>query len=157
MIAENFFDGGNEPAAQGVRMSGSDHVIVGNYFKRLRDGVIVYNGQVDPEPKGYAPVTNTLIASNSFDNCQNSLTLGVGQRGRTLTPKNLRIEYNLVQAKGPKIIQQLSPDMDLKYKGNVIFGAELGISPQDGIEIRKPILPKMTAVSRKDVGPSWMK
>jgi hypothetical protein len=55
------------------------------------------------------------------------------------------------------MIQQLSPDIDAKYKGNVMFGADLGIPPQDGIEIRPPTLPKIAAISRKDVGPSWIK
>lgn len=157
LIAGNYFFGGNEPESQGVRISGSDHVVVNNYFKRVQDALRVYNGQVNPEPKGYTAVNNTLIASNTFEDCVNNLILGVNERGRTLTPKNLRIAHNVVQAKSGAIIQQLSPDMDVKYEGNIMFGADLGIERPAGIELRKPALPRIVPISAKEVGPAWMK
>jgi poly(beta-D-mannuronate) lyase len=160
LIQGNYFFGGDEPEAQGVRISGSDHVVIDNCFKGLRDALFIYNGQVDPEPKGYAAVNNALIASNIFENCVNNLILGVGERGRTLPPQNLRIQHNLVQALTPgfsPVIQQLSPIADVKYEGNVVFGAELGIEARPGIEIRKPILPQRTPLTVEDVGPAWMK
>ena len=158
LIVGNYFFGGDDPEAQGVRISGSDHVVVGNYFKDVRDALQVYNGQVDPELRGYAAVNNTLIASNAFEHCINNLILGVGDRGRILTPKKLRIAHNLVDAApGSKpMIQQRTPEIDVTYEGNVMFGAELGIAAQPGIEVKEPSLPKPSPVGRKDVGPPWM-
>jgi hypothetical protein len=131
--------------------------VIGNYFKDLRDALFVYNGQVNPEPRGYAAANNALIASNAFENCLNNLILGVGDRGRTLSPRNLRIEHNLIHAKSGRIIQQPTLVPGAAYKGNVMFGADLGIPPQPGIELRKPTLPKPVHLTVKDVGPSWMK
>ena len=158
VIAGNYFFGGDDPQAQGVRISGSDHVVVGNYFKALKDALQIYNGQVDPEPRGYVAVNNTLIASNAFDHCANNLILGVGDRGRVLAPKKLRIVNNLVLASaGAKpMIQQRTPEIDVTYDGNVMFGTELGIAAQGGIELKEPTLPKPTPVGRSDVGPAWM-
>ena len=156
VIAGNCFFGGDDPEAQGVRISGSDHIVVGNYFRDLHDALFVYNGQVDPEPRGYASVNNTLIASNAFEKCLNNLMLGVGDRGRTISPRNLRIEHNLVLARTGRIIQQPTPVPDATYEGNIMFGADLGIGLVPGIELRKLVLPKPVHVTRSDVGPAWM-
>jgi poly(beta-D-mannuronate) lyase len=121
VIAGNYFLGGDEPDAQGVRISGSDHIVVNNHFRGLRDALLVYNGQVNPEPRGYAAVNDTLIASNVFENCAKNLVVGVGERGRTLAPKNLRLEHNLVRTNLP----------------------DAASSPR--------------TLSRKNVGPAWMK
>ena len=141
IIAGNHFLGGDEPEAQGVRISGSDHSVVGNYFKGIHDALIVYNGQVDPEPRGYAAVNNTLIASNIFENCANNLIVGVGDRGRILVPKNLRVEDNLVQTNLAQFIQLRSPSSDVRYKGNVTLSRAKNDMPTKG-----PI-----------PGPAWMK
>jgi poly(beta-D-mannuronate) lyase len=158
LIVGNYFFGREDPEAQGVRISGSDHVVVGNYFKYVKDALQIYNGQVDPEPRGYAAVNNTLIASNVFEDCINNLILGVGDRGRVLTPKKLRIAHNLVSTvTGSKpMIQVRTPGIDVTYEGNVMFGAELGIPAQPGIDVREPILPRFKPVNRRDVGPIWM-
>lgn len=159
MIAGNYFFGGDDPEAQGVRISGSDHVVVGNYFKGLKDALQVYNGQVDPEPRGYAAVNNTLIASNVFEHCVNNLVLGVGDRGRILTPQRLRVAHNLALTSfGAKPILQLrTPGIDATYEGNVEFGETLEVAARSGPEVQDPRLPKPSAVGRKDVGPAWMK
>jgi poly(beta-D-mannuronate) lyase len=159
IIDGNYFLGGDEPEAQGVRISGSDHVVINNYFKGLRDALFVYNGQVNPEPRGYAAVNNTLIASNVFEDCVNNLILSVGDRGRTVSPRNLRIEHNLVQARTGRIIQQLTGGADVKYEGNVMSGAELGIEsrPSREIELRRPVLPRRLPLTRQEVGPEWMR
>jgi poly(beta-D-mannuronate) lyase len=141
VLAGNYFFGGDEPEAQGVRVSGSDHVVIGNYFNGVRDALIVYNGQVDPEPRGYAAVNNTLIASNIFENCANNVIVGVGDRGRTLIPKNLRIEDNLVQTNLAQFIRLRSSSAEVRDKGNVTLSRPKGQTP------KKAQVP----------GPAWMK
>jgi poly(beta-D-mannuronate) lyase len=140
-IEGNYFDGGEEPASQGIRVSGSGHVILNNYFKGIRDALLIYNGQPDPEPRGYTAVNDALIAFNTLEDCANNLVLGIGSRGRTLTPRNLRITGNLVQAQpGPPIIRLRSDDIDVSYDANVMFGGELGIPEPDGIHTGLSVL-----------------
>lgn len=141
LIAGNCFIGGDEPTAQGVRISGSDHVVINNYFNGVRDAMLVCNGQVDPEPRGYAAVNNTLIVSNSFENCANNLVLGVGDRGRILTPKNLRVAHNVFRGSSEPF-QSRSPNIDVRFEGNLT----------NATSITRP-----AAVTGEAVGPAWMK
>jgi poly(beta-D-mannuronate) lyase len=144
LIAGNYFFGGDESDAQGVRISGSDHVVVNNHFKGLHDALLVYNGQVDPEPKGYAAVNNTLIASNVFENCANNLIVGVGDRGRTLSPKNLRIEHNLAQTNLAEFVQfRNAGSANVRYAGNVLGDRNFKEAQH--------------VPGARDVGPAWMK
>jgi hypothetical protein len=116
-------------------------VILNNYFKGIRDALLIYNGQPDPEPRGYTAVNDALIAFNTLEDCANNLVLGIGSRGRTLTPRNLRITGNLVQAQpGPPIIRLRSDDIDVSYDANVMFGGELGIPEPDGIHTGLSVL-----------------
>jgi poly(beta-D-mannuronate) lyase len=139
-IEGNYFFGGNESGSQGLRISGSDHVVINNYFKGVRDAIQVYNGQSAPQPTGYTPVNNTLIACNTLEDCANNLVLGVGGTGRGLTPRNLRIAYNIVQGTSGNIIQNRSSGIDVHYKGNVMFGANLGMEDHAGISRQRPAL-----------------
>jgi len=45
----------------------------------------------------------------------------------------------------------------VKYKANVMFGADLGVKEQQGMEIRKPVLPEVGVITRNRVAPGWMK
>lgn len=129
-VEGNYFDGGSEAAAEGVRVIGSDQVVINNYFKDLRTALIVYNGQSGTEAKDYAPVTNALIAFNTFDGCAENFSLA--PNNRPVPPKGVRIVGNLVQAKSGKIIAVRGTG-EYAYEGNVMFGAELGVEAPTGI------------------------
>jgi hypothetical protein len=119
-------------------MSGSGHVVINNYFKQLKEAVIIYNGQVNADAKGYEPVSDVLIAGNTLQDCVNNFAIGVN--GRAVAPKKLRIASNLVQAKAGKIIRSPSAATEVTYEGNVMFGAELGLDTSSGISQQKPAL-----------------
>ena len=137
-IVGNYFFGGAEPAAQGVRISGSHHRVINNYFKGLRDALLVYNGQPNPEPTGYAAVSNTVIAANTFQDCSNTIVVGVGGRDRTIAPQDLRFVSNFVRSKADMIIQHGASPLEVEYEGNLMFGAKPGIDDHAGISTRPP-------------------
>ena len=39
----------------------------------------------------------------------------------------------------------------------MMFGAELGVKEQHGMEIRKPVLPEVGVITRNEVALGWMK
>ncbi|MES2693247.1 MAG: polysaccharide lyase 6 family protein [Verrucomicrobiota bacterium] len=136
-VEGNYFFGGSEPKAGGVRIIGSDQVVINNYFKGLRYALVVYNGQTGSDPKDYAPVDNALVAFNTLDNCVENFTIATN--ARPIPPKNLRIVGNLVRASSGSIFR-LGTGVEAIYASNVMFGAELGFAPRAGISSSPPAL-----------------
>lgn len=136
-IEGNYFFGGDDPASRGVRAIGSNHVVINNYFKRVPAALVIYTGEAAPEPRGYAPVVNALVAFNTFEECV-APTLVLGATNRPVRPKNVRLAYNLVQADSGPIVEMPDGKVDVSHAGNLMFGAELGIGTTAGIDRTKP-------------------
>lgn len=136
-VEGNYFYGGAEPKAGGVRIIGSDQVVVSNYFRGLRQALVIYNGQSGSDPRDYAPVENALVAFNTFDDCTETFTFATN--ARPVRPKNVRLIGNLVRAREGKIFRS-APGVDVAYTGNVMFGTELGLEGgvPNGIVHRAP-------------------
>lgn len=123
-VEGNYFFGGAENKAGGVRIIGSDQVVVNNYFRGLRQALVIYNGQSGNDPRDYAPVVNALVAFNTFDDCAETFTFATN--ARPVPPKNVRLVGNLVRARAGRIFR-CGQGADVSYLGNYMFGAELGL------------------------------
>lgn len=137
-VEGNFFFAGEDPASDGLRVIGPDHVVLNNYFKGVRNGIIVYSGETDPKPTGYRPVARALIAGNTIEHCANALVLG--SSGRAVPPKNVTLAGNLVIGRSAPLIHADAKGMDIAYVANLMLGPELGIADTPGIDRDAPPL-----------------
>lgn len=103
LVENNFFFGEGVPESGGVRIAGSHHKVINNYFQDLtgtglRAAISVMNAQKHPALNGYWPVTDITLAGNIIVNCKEGIVLGSGsgERGRTVAPVDCRIYGNKI-------------------------------------------------------------
>jgi len=82
-VESNMFLGNKARGTGGVRIIGSGHVVVNNYFADLegddsRSGISFMNGFVDSPLSGYFQVEKAVVAFNTFVDCKVAMTIGVG-------------------------------------------------------------------------------
>jgi len=147
LVEGNYFFGGNKPESGGVRIIGEDHRVINNYFtdlagKQFRSAVAVMAGIPNSEPSGYFQVKKAVVAFNTIVNCQDSISLSVaaGKRGRTLPPEDCVFANNIVEGRYAPLIHETIPSVNLKWEGNILYGAETGQPAQEGLRADDPTL-----------------
>jgi poly(beta-D-mannuronate) lyase len=111
---------------RGIRLIGSDHVVVNNYIADMKsDGIVLYSGESNPAPTGYEAATNPIIAFNTIVNCPAGVVVG---SGKAVAPKNVRIANNafLVPAGNAMRIDQAPSG--ITYEGNLWQGRGSGFT-----------------------------
>ncbi len=141
VVAENFFFGDGEPRAGGVRLQGTDQVVVNNMFRSLHAfGVAMMDGAHDDL---YVRTERALVAFNTFAGCRAALVVGLNHSRypNGTPPKNCVIANNVftlarsdVQAgfKTVRLVQDDEP-VDWTWEGNVTDG-DLGMPARGGIQ-----------------------
>lgn len=123
-VEQNYFLGGKAKGTGGVRIIGSGHIVINNYFADLegddsRSAVSFMNGLVDSPPHGYFQVENAIVAYNTFIDCKVALTLGVeASKKQPLAPKNCQVLNNLYLGRRNEIREEAKPE-NLKQAGNL--------------------------------------
>jgi poly(beta-D-mannuronate) lyase len=148
-VEGNFFFGKGSRFCGGVRIVGEDHKVINNYFADLggvdyRAALTLMEGIPHSKLNGYFQVKNALIAFNTFVNNKQTFDfgLGVGSRKRSLPPENCIVANNVVLSHHSPLVILHDPVTTVSYIGNIMFGAELGISPTPGIRQLDPTLTK---------------
>lgn len=175
IVEGNVFYGDGVEASGGIRITGRDNRIVGNYLEglwgtKLRSAITVMTGTKDSPGKrgGYNQVDGTLIADNILVNNSQGLSVGMlgekYRRGDVYPAINTSIENNLIAgAEGTPLA--LADDLSgITWRDNIIAGspppAAAGI---DGIHFADPD-PTAVAAGRDairgrlsdiEVGASW--
>jgi hypothetical protein len=94
------------------------------------------NGIPGSPPHGYFQVKRAVVAFNTFVDCRANLSLGLvsnNPQGGVLPPKDCTIANNVVWSdKGP-LVHEISKPMSLRWQGNILHGAELGVRSTAGI------------------------
>ena len=102
LVDGNVFFGKGKADTGGVRVIGSQHKVINNYFEKLRGdsaraAIALGNGIPKSPLNGYAPVVKALVVHNTVIDCEQPLRIGVGAstKGRSVVPKDSMIAYNL--------------------------------------------------------------
>ena len=145
VVEANYFLGNDKPGTGGVRIIGEDHQVTGNYFAHLRGdssraSLSIMNGIPNSPLNRYFQVKRPVIAHNTFVGTRVSVLFGLGADGeKTLLPEDVSFEDNVVRAEGPVLTMQVTPEA-IRWRGNVFYGAALGMPHPDGIAWQDPVL-----------------
>ncbi len=140
LVERNLFLGEKARGSGGVRIIGSDHTVVNNYFEALegddyRSALCIMNGIPDSPANGYQPVERAIVAHNAFVECKRTIVIGADNDEKTQVPPNHCLFANnvIVSRRGPMI--DLWPEAtNIRWLGNRCFGlGELGIEEQPGV------------------------
>ncbi len=145
-VEGNFFLGRGKARSGGIRVMGEDHVVINNYIADVddrMDGAISIAAGIENTPaNGYQQVKNATIAHNTIVNVKGaaiSMDWGVGERNRTLLPQGLTIAHNLIHSTHAPLFEG-QEGTNFTWTHNLVFGAELGLEPREGIRVADPVL-----------------
>lgn len=111
---------------RGIRLIGSDHVVVNNYIADMKtDGLVLYGGESNPEPTGYEAATNPIIAFNTIVNCPAGVVVG---NGNPVAPKNVRIANNAFLLPNGNAVRIDKAPSGIAYEGNLWQGRGAGVN-----------------------------
>jgi poly(beta-D-mannuronate) lyase len=147
LVEANCFFGHQRPGTGGVRIIGEDHKIFNNYFCELagtnfESALPFVNGIPDTKLNEYFQIKRATVAFNTFVDCYQNITFGVGVgfRNRSLPPVDCVLANNLVLGtNGPLVLFQDKP-VNLRWQGNIFFGADLGFPITPGVQVTDPKL-----------------
>ncbi|CAG7636309.1 polysaccharide lyase 6 family protein [Paenibacillus allorhizosphaerae] len=151
----NYIFGGNLCNTVGIRIIGYGHKVYNNYisgigcsYKPLSAAIILMNGdpKYNEDPSHGELVLHTYkqaryaeIVHNTLVNNKNNVHIGVGSDGYNVPPDSITIANNVIYGTTAPLVNLLTKPTNMTYKGNVMFGAELGITPvPEGITMQDP-------------------
>ena len=148
-VRQNLFLGEKARGTGGVRVIGSDHVVVNNRFERLegsdyRSALVLMNGIPDSPANGYQPVQRALIAHNTFVDCKRSILVGAdNDEKKQVPPTDCRFINNSISSRRGPMIDRESKAERTQWVGNLWHGdGKLGIDPIEGVARAKSDLMK---------------
>ena len=152
VVEGNYFLGGKKSGTGGIRVYGSGHTIVNNYFSGLTGdtwdaALTVTNGDAELTGSNTAHwrPTNILAAFNTFADNANNIQFGFTNNGSyTKAPANITFANNLVVGSQGQMIKVHTQPSGMVYSGNIVFptnGASVGITlGQEQILVTDPKL-----------------
>lgn len=154
VVDGNWFIGGLNDNAGGVRVFGDDHVVTNNYFEGLngvefQSTITLMNGQRDPELNGQWVARNTVVAHNTVVKCRVPLLLGAyyarPDNPLVLKPENTLVANNILVSQGGPVVTPFSGQtIAATYKNNIVWGGEVGVPADAGLMAVDPKLVQST-------------
>jgi len=149
VVEGNFFLGQGEKNTGGVRVNGEGHRIWNNYFCGLtgsgaRAALSIHNG-IPNSPVGlYHQVKDLRVIHNTFVNNHQNVLVGYakGKHGAILPPVQTIFANNIIQGKFSPFLQLDEAQAQIKYEGNIVYGAKTGVSSMRGLRAVNPKLMK---------------
>ena len=172
----NVFLGRQEKGTGGIRIIGSDHRVIDNYFEGLRGdaeraALCFMNGIPDSPLAGYAPVRNALVADNLFIDCKVSMEFGVrASKKVSVNPADCRITANSFLPGKWELFRVQAKPVNFTWQGNKYQqgnarGADLAAIERIDIPLKRAAnglfrlvdskTPLRTLPSAKSTGPTW--
>ncbi len=150
LVDGNYFIGDENTNVGGIRLIGTGHWVVNNYFYNLkgeafRSPLAVMNGIPKSPLNRYIQVTDVVVAHNTWINCKSPLQFGVGSNisQKDVLPKSEirsavpirttvanNLIYNEVGDKQP-IVAHDKIDK-IKFKNNIISNQNVSFDAQEG-------------------------
>lgn len=165
LVEGNWFNGNGRSQTGGIRIIGERHVVRANHLEKLqgdgaRSAICVMNAIENSPPNGYLQVKEALVAGNMVEDCKYTLVIGYADKDvvAKMVPE-VSFEGNiLVGSKGP-LVELLEPLAVLRWKGNLVYGAPLGMKATEGVleatEKPEPMSGLPKGVGRETVGTTW--
>lgn len=170
IIDGNLFLANGVSGSGGVRVTGHDHLIVGNYFEHTdRAALIMHNGVDEITGRtGYIRPRRTIVASNTFENCRTTMNFGL-LKGRIVEDLGELGPYpqmdtvyanNSFLIDGGSVVELIDEPKNANWYGNTYHGGEFGMeTPEHGVERARPDRALNAADIQRDllsrVGPAW--
>ncbi len=119
----NSFLGHKVSGTGGVRIIGSRHTVINNYFEGLRGdaeraGICFMNGVPDSPLNGYAPVRQAVVAHNTFIDCKVTMEFGVGDAENTEVATDCLISHNVFEPTKWELFRVHQPPSNIVWKHN---------------------------------------
>ncbi len=156
IVDGNYFIGDdNSEQIGGIRLIGTGHTVINNYFYNLRGKIFrsplaVMNGIKKSPLNRYIQVTDVVVAHNSWINCTEPLQFGVGSNVdeadvlpaseiRSERPIRTIVANNLIyNTKGDKQPVVAHDSLDgINFQSNVINNQGVAFKTIDGIEAKE--------------------
>lgn len=124
LVEGNVFLGQKEEGTGGVRIIGSDHQVLNNYFESLRGdaeraAVSFMNGIPESPLDGYAPVKNAFIAHNTLIDCKVSFEFGVSASEKiSVAPSGCVVSHNVFAPGKWELFRVQEKPHDFRWLGN---------------------------------------
>lgn len=146
-VEGNYFFANKVPNSGGIRIIGEDHVVINNYIADcagtgLKSAISIMNGVPNSPLNRYFQVKRAIVAFNTLVNNRVNFNIGAGKDSElTLPPLDCVIANNIVQGNLSPLILETDKPINMKYEGNIFYGAEVGINPiPQGIVVSNPKL-----------------
>jgi poly(beta-D-mannuronate) lyase len=146
LVEGNFFLGNHTRGSGGVRIIGEGHRVVNNYLADLegdeaRSAIALTNGVPSSPLNGYFQVKDVVIAFNTLVGNKSSIAIGSGTgKKNTLPPQDCLFANNIVVSSRAPLVHVFAEPIRLKWRGNLVGGASLGISTPPGVTEVSPKL-----------------
>ena len=146
LVEGNFFFGEGVSNTGGIRVIGEDHRVQNNYLTGLkgtgyRATIAVMNGKPNSLLNEYYQVKRASIVFNTLVGNSSSIDVGVGKStDLTLPPEDCVIANMVVTSTSGPLVRFTDTPLNLRWEGNVFYGASLGITQPGGIVIADPQL-----------------
>lgn len=134
-VEANWFFGNNVEGTGGVRIINEDQKVINNYFDSLagrefESTLPIVNGIPNSKLNEYFRVQRALVAFNTFVNCRQNITFGIGAgaRNRVEPPMDMTFANNVIQTDASPIVKFQDQPLNTKWIANYFFGAEAGVS-----------------------------
>jgi len=157
IVEGNFFLGEGASGAGGVRVIGPGHRIYNNYFEGLSgrtQGIIALEaGEPNAANSGYEPVSDCIIAHNTFVDCNDPaiiLDRSFGNAGRTVLPVGVTIAGNLMSLPGESAV--IGVDNGFTWADNLAFTNGLGTASGTTLLGTDPLSTSADGLQRPDAG-----
>ncbi len=145
-VEGNFFFGNGKSSTGGIRVIGEDHLVVNNYVAGLkgtdiRSAIALMNGIPDSPLNGYYQVKRATIAFNTLVGNTASIDVGTGKSSaNSLPPLDCVFANNIVTSSTGPLVRFTDTPVNLRWEGNLFWGASLGIPLPAGITMADPLL-----------------
>ena len=133
LVEGNFFLGESADSTGGVRIYGSDHRIINNYFEGLTgtkwDAPITLT-EGDAE-EGSSSLSNhfrierAVIANNTIVNCDYGIEIGYDNNGSySKPPRDVIMANNIVSGSKNALVNYINEPIDMVWSDNILFAQE---------------------------------
>lgn len=141
LVDGNYFLQSNSSTEYGgVRIIGTDHVVINNYFQniggtQLRAATAFMNGVPGSPLNRYIPIERALVAFNTYVNCREVFAIGTesSEGDTTVVPKDSIIANNAVfMNSGQACFRLYNAPQNFTYEGNLYQGGSFGMTATAG-------------------------